>query len=205
MGGTFDPIHFGHLVLAQSVQDTLGLQKILFIPTGDPPHKKHQSVTDAARRLEMVQLAIEDNPGFACSPMEVDRQGYSYTVDTLEQLKVQYGSMCALYFITGADAIVDILVWKDVARLAKLCQFVAATRPGTDKEKLSNFLEDLPGYLQKKVEIIQVPALEISSSDIRRRVAQGRPITYLLPKNVENYIWENKLYQQGVESNETND
>ncbi len=197
MGGTFDPIHFGHLVLAETVRETMKLDKILFIPTGDPPHKKDQNVTSAKQRLEMVELAISDNPDFYCSNMEVDREGFSYTVDTLERLRETCGENCKLFFITGADAIIEILSWKNVERISNLCTFVAAARPGTGRKKLSDFLEDLPGYLQNKIHVTQVPALQISSTDIRNKVAAGLTIRYLLPAVVEHYIKDNRLYTQG--------
>ncbi len=197
MGGTFDPIHFGHLVLAETVRESMKLDRILFIPTGDPPHKQDQSVTSAEQRMEMVELAIGDNPDFLCSDMEVERQGYSYTVDTLERLREEYGDGCQLFFITGADAIIEILSWKNVERISELCTFVAAARPGTDREKLSDFMEDLPGYLHNKVHVTQVPALQISSTAIREKSAAGKTIRYLLPANVERYILENGLYGAG--------
>lgn len=197
MGGTFDPIHFGHLVLAETVRETMKLDRILFIPTGDPPHKKEKNVTSAKERMQMVELAIGDNPDFFCSDMEVNRQGYSYTVDTLERLREEYGDGCQLFFITGADAIIEILSWKDVERIATLCTFVAAARPGTDQEKLSEFLGDLPSYLHNKVHVIPVPALQISSTDIRKKAASGQTIRYLLPANVARYIKENSLYAPG--------
>lgn len=196
MGGTFDPIHYGHLVLAEGVRDSLDLEKILFIPTGDPPHKRDRQVTPARTRLAMVKLAIADNPWFETSDMEVRRPGTSYTVDTLERLRDAYGDACEWYFITGADAIVDILSWKDVERIADLCAFVAAARPGTNKERLRNFLDDLPGYLQNKVHVIQVPALQISSTDIRRKVSAQRTVRYLLPAAVETYIHRHGLYRK---------
>ena len=195
MGGTFDPIHFGHLVLAETVREAMRLDRILFIPSGDPPHKK--DVTSAKQRMEMVEMAIGDNPHFACSDMEVKREGYSYTVDTLERLHEEMGDGYQLFFITGADAIIEILSWRNVERIADLCTFVAAARPGTDRQKLADFLEDLPGYLRGKVHVTQVPALQISSTDIRRKAASGRTIRYLLPANVARYIRENGLYEPG--------
>jgi nicotinate-nucleotide adenylyltransferase len=200
MGGTFDPIHFGHLVLAETVRESMKLDRILFIPTGDPPHKQDQPVTSAAQRMEMVKLAIDDNRDFLCSDMEVKRPGYSYTVDTLERLREEYGDGCQLFFITGADAIIEILSWKNVERISKLCTFVAAARPGINQEKLSNFLEDLPEYLYNKIHVTQVPALQISSTAIRKKTTAGKTIRYLLPDNVERYIRENGLYGAGAKN-----
>lgn len=197
MGGTFDPIHFGHLVLAETVRESLDLAEVIFIPTGDPPHKKDQNVSDGHHRLQMVEKAIASNPHFTLSDIEVKRPGFSYTVDTLETLMKDYGPFCDLYFITGADAIVDIFAWKDVGRIIELSTLVAAARPGTDKKKLSDFLEDLPPYLYKKIELTQVPALQISSTDIRTKRAQDKTITYLLPREVEDYIYEQGLYHKG--------
>jgi nicotinate-nucleotide adenylyltransferase len=200
MGGTFDPIHFGHLVLAETVRESMKLDRILFIPTGDPPHKQDQPVTSAAQRMEMVKLAIDDNGDFLCSDMEVKRPGYSYTVDTLERLREEYGDGCQLFFITGADAIIEILSWKNVERISKLCTFVAAARPGINQEKLSDFLEDLPEYLYNKIHVTQVPALQISSTAIREKSTVGKTIRYLLPDKVERYIRENGLYGAGAKN-----
>jgi len=202
MGGTFDPIHYGHLVLAETIRDTYNLDEIVFVPTGKPPHKKEREITDAKERVDMVALAIDTNPYFTLSTIEVKRQGYSYTADTLEQLKLQYPGSCELYFITGADAIMELHTWRDVERLTDLCRFIAAMRPGTRKERFDRFLRTLPPHLKGRIQVTQVPALEISSTDIRARVQQGKTIRYLLPETVEQYIRDKGLYIDRDVSNE---
>ena len=195
MGGTFDPIHYGHLVLAETVRDDFGLDRIIFLPSGDPPHKKHEPVTPAASRLEMVRLAVEGNPGFEVSPMEVERKGYSYTYDTMKAMNALYPDNHQFFFITGADAILEILAWKEVDRLSGLCSFIAATRPGTEIGKLSAFLDSLPESLRSRIHLTQVPPLEISSTGIRKRIRENKSITYLLPPAVEEYIRKEGLYR----------
>ncbi|HHV58143.1 MAG TPA: nicotinate-nucleotide adenylyltransferase [Firmicutes bacterium] len=191
MGGTFDPIHYGHLVAAEAARAAFDLEPVLFVPNRLPPHKKDYPVSDAKHRYLMTVLATITNPHFEVSRVELDREGYSYTIDTLRLLRAKFGPTVDLYFISGADAILDLLSWKDVDDLLGLCYFIAATRPGY---KLSVEL----GHLQRKhasrVFTVEVPALAISSTDIRRRVREGKPIKYLLPESVENYIYKHGLY-----------
>ncbi|AEF94747.1 nicotinate-nucleotide adenylyltransferase [Desulfotomaculum nigrificans CO-1-SRB] len=193
MGGTFDPIHFGHLVVAEEVRCRFALEKVVFIPTGKPPHKKNQRITDPLDRLKMVQLATADNEFFEVSRLEIDRQGYSYTIDTVRAVKALYNAE-KVYFITGADAALEIFTWKDVEELLTICTFIAATRPGFNLNSLEESLKSLPNNISKNIIPLEVPALSISSTDIRQRVKEGRSIKYLLPASVENYIWQNNLY-----------
>jgi nicotinate-nucleotide adenylyltransferase len=199
IGGTFDPIHYGHLVNAEGARVEFGLDKVIFVPSGKPPHKKDYHITDPEDRYLMTLLATITNPHFELSRAEIDRTGLSYTVDTIREFKTAYGGVADLFFITGADAILEILTWKNVGELITLCQFVAATRPGYSLTGLQNIVSTVR---QKEradftVHSIEVPALMISSTDIRHRVAGGRPIKYLLPEAVENYIFKEKLYVGG--------
>ncbi|HHU32734.1 MAG: nicotinate-nucleotide adenylyltransferase [Zhaonellaceae bacterium] len=195
MGGTFDPIHFGHLVAAEAARDIFKLDRVFFVPSGNPPHKKNYPVTDAKHRYLMTNLAVAANPYFEVSSIEIEREGYSYAIDTVTEFYNRYKSQAELFFITGADAILEILTWKNVERLTELCRFIAATRPGTHLDELLKFIKKLPDKIGKKIHIMEVPALAISSTDIRQRVANHRTIKYLLPEAVEQYIVKNGLYQ----------
>jgi nicotinate-nucleotide adenylyltransferase len=197
MGGTFDPIHYGHLVIAEGARVQYHLEEIIFVPSGTPPHKTGRGITNPEHRFQMTQLAVKDNPYFSVSRLEIDRPGPSYAVDTIRALRGIYSERTRLYFITGADAILEILSWKDVGSLISMCHLVAATRPGYS---LSG-LEDIVGKIRNlhhrdfSVHTMEVPALMISSTDIRNRVLNGRPIKYLLPDAVEKYIYEHNLYR----------
>lgn len=194
MGGTFDPIHYGHLVTAEAAFHEFGLDRIFFIPSGDPPHKTNHHVTDAKTRLLMTHLATASNPHFFTLDMEVERPGYSYTVDTLTALHQRYPEI-EWYFITGADAFSEILTWKEPEKILHLCQCVAATRPGYSRRKVLDQIRVLLDNDTSSIHFLEVPALTISSSDIRERVRAGKPITYLLPAEVEHYIRKHQLYQ----------
>jgi nicotinate-nucleotide adenylyltransferase len=189
MGGTFDPIHYGHLVTAEEALVQFNLDKVVFMPTGNPVRKTHRKVTPAEHRYLMTVIATASNPDFEVSRMEVDRPGPTYTVDTMLALRQELGPDTDLYFITGADAVWEILTWKDSEALVGVCSFIAATRPGYD---LSRFSRD--DAERMRVEFMEVPALAISSTDIRRRVAERRPIRYLLPEAVAAYVRKNGLY-----------
>jgi len=193
MGGTFDPIHYGHLVTAEGARYRFGLEKVIFIPTGKPPHKQ-KPVTDPVHRLAMTRIAISSNDFFVASDLEVKSEKYSYTINTVAEIKSRYPAS-EIYFITGADAVLQILTWKNIERLFEMCCFVAATRPGYNLEGLRNYLNDLPPEFIEKIFSIVVPALAISSTDIRKRVREGAPIKYLLPEAVEDYINVYTLYK----------
>ncbi|PKQ36972.1 MAG: nicotinic acid mononucleotide adenylyltransferase [Actinobacteria bacterium HGW-Actinobacteria-1] len=193
MGGTFDPIHYGHLVTAEEALVQFNLDRVVFMPTGVPVRKTHRSVTSAEHRYLMTVIATASNPDFEVSRLEIDRPGTTYTVDTIQALRDLYGPQAELYFITGADAVWDILTWKDSAELAGACTFIAATRPGFD---LGRFSEERERGIQ--METMEVPALAISSTDIRARFADRRPVRYLLPEAVSAYISKNGLYAEGV-------
>ena len=194
MGGTFDPIHYGHLVTAEAVMHEYQIDQVLFIPSGQPPHKTEGQVTPADHRYLMTLLATETNPRFFSSRIEIDRKGYTYTIDTIRELKEMYHGS-EIYFITGADAFSNILSWKNPELLLSSCHFVAATRPGYSRAKAAPQIEALMDRHADTLLYLEVPALSISSSEIRARVKEGRPIKYLLPETVENYIYKHGLYQ----------
>ncbi len=195
MGGTFDPIHYGHLVTAEAARSQFGLDEVVFTPAGNPPHKKDYEVTPAEARYLMTVLAINDNPFFKVSRMELDRPGYTYTIDTLKQFSELYGENVQLFFISGADAVLDILTWKDVGDVMQYCTFIAATRPGYPREKITQKLCELKKLYGKEVFPMEVTGLDISSTDIRRRIKEGLSVKYLLPDSVEKYIEKNGLYR----------
>lgn len=193
LGGTFDPIHIGHLFAAEEARIRLGLDRVLFVPAGLPPHKLHVDVTAVQDRLAMVELAIADNAAFFLSRVDVDRFGPSYTVDTLELLRDEYGSEVNLYFIMGSDSLAELLTWRKPERLIRLCRIVALTRPGgrVDLEDIDRLL---PGAMAR-IQLLEMPLLQISSTDLQRRVRMKLPIRYLVPPAVERYICERRLYQ----------
>ncbi|TWH59888.1 nicotinate-nucleotide adenylyltransferase [Desulfitobacterium sp. LBE] len=194
MGGTFDPLHYGHLVAAEMAHHEFALEKVIFIPTGNPPHKVGRRVTSPGDRYEMVKRAVQDNSFFEVSDLEIQRKGYSYTVDTLKELHELYPQH-ELYFITGADAFREIFTWREVQSVLSLSHFIGASRPGFDPhEFLEELKRDYPEFLPH-MHLFDVPALAISSTDIRSRVKEGKPIRYLLPESVRLYIEEADLYR----------
>lgn len=192
MGGTFDPVHIGHLVTAEVARHEFGLEKVYFVPSGKPPHKQTRPVTDAEHRYLMTLLATAANPHFYLSREEIDRSGYSYTVDTVEYF-LQAEGPCEVFFITGADAIRDMHTWHRYRDLLGLAQIVAATRPGFSLKTYINS-EHFSQHELDHIHLLEVPSLAISSTDIRRRVRDGRPIKYLVLESVENYIHKFGLY-----------
>lgn len=190
MGGTFDPIHYGHLVAAEAARVEYDLDKVIFVPAGNPPHKTKRKIAGARHRYAMVRLACDSNPYFRVSRVEIDRRGFSYTLDTVNHFRAKYGKSAALFFITGADAIKEILGWHRVGDLMKECCFIAATRPGYTFELDMLF----PVSYAERVYKLDVPALAISSSQIREMARRKKSFKYLLPETVENYIKKNHLY-----------
>ncbi len=195
MGGTFDPIHNGHLVTAEAVRHRFKVDRVVFIPTGRPAHKTDKQVTHNEHRYLMTVLATMRNENFDVSRIEIDRPGITYTIDTIEALKKICRPDVRLYFITGADAIHQIMSWKEPERLLTLCDFVAVTRPGYRKNQMFEEIGEIREKFASRIHYMEVPALAISSSDIRERARKGEPIKYLLPQEVEDYIHKFKLYQ----------
>jgi nicotinate-nucleotide adenylyltransferase len=194
MGGTFDPVHYGHLVVAEGVRYEYRLDKVVFVPAGRPPHKLNYPISDPEHRLALTRLAVASNSFFEVSDLEIKRPGPSYTYDTIREMHRIYHPE-EIYFITGADAVLEILSWHRVEELLKICRFIAATRPGHNLDNLTGKLRALPAQLIDHIVPVEVPALAISSSDIRRRVREGRPIKYLLPESEEAYIADAGLYK----------
>ena len=188
MGGTFDPIHHGHLVAASEVQAWLDLDEVVFVPTGQPWQKQQRVVSSAEDRYLMTVIATASNPRFWVSRVDIDRDGPTYTIDTLRDLRKELPD-ADLFFITGADALSDIFTWRDADELFDLAHFVGCTRPGftMDHSTLSGLPED-------KVTIIEIPALAISSTDCRKRRMRGEPVWYLVPDGVVQYIAKHHLY-----------
>lgn len=186
MGGTFDPIHHGHLVAASEAVAHLGLDEVVFVPTGRPGFKQEQRVTPAEHRYLMTVIATASNPRFTVSRVDIDREGLTYTVDTLRDLRDQRPE-ADLYFISGADAIQQILRWKDAEKLWDMAHFVAVTRPG--------HMLSVDGLPRDGVTTLEVPALAISSTDCRRRAEEGLPVWYLVPDGVVQYIAKHGLYR----------
>lgn len=196
MGGTFDPIHQGHLVTAETARSEFDLQKVVFVPSGQPPHKKGLLISDKEHRYIMTILATAANPYFEVSRTEIDRPGESYAIDTVRYIRSKMQPNSELYFITGADAIMEIVTWKDVEELFQNCTFIAATRPGFNLSEMNKKLQKkLSKSNLEKIIPLEVPAMAISSTDIRERVRAKRTIKYLLPESVENFIQKNDLYQ----------
>jgi nicotinate-nucleotide adenylyltransferase len=191
MGGTFDPIHYGHLVTAEEALQQFELDGVLFVPTGRPWMKEHEKVSPAEDRYLMTVIATASNPLFRVSRMEVDRDGPTYTVETLRGIRSELGEDTDLFFVTGADAVLEIFQWKQPQELFDLAHFIAATRPGFDIAGFEAHAET--GH--PEITVMNVPALAISSTDIRRRIEQGRPIRYLVPEGVKSYIEKAGLYR----------
>lgn len=194
MGGTFDPIHMGHLFIAQSALIELDLHKVIFIPTGNPPHKNIKNITNALDRYIMTTMAVNSNENFYASPIEVNKQGHSYTIETIKEL-LQNERDVEFYFITGADSFLTMETWKDYIELFKLIRFVVVTRTGFTNYELDNKIKSFVIKYGAKIEKLEVPILEISSTDIRDRVSNGKSIKYLVNDDIEKYINKNSLYK----------
>jgi nicotinate-nucleotide adenylyltransferase len=188
MGGTFDPIHHGHLVAASEVTSLFYLDEVVFVPTGQPWQKPAEEVTLAEDRYLMTVIATASNPRFHVSRIDIDRGGPTYTIDTLRELHRERGPETDLFFITGADALGNILTWRDADELFKLAHFIGCTRPG---HRLTD-----PGLPDGQVSLVEIPALAISSTDCRERVRRGQPIWYLVPDGIVQYINKRGLYRE---------
>jgi nicotinate-nucleotide adenylyltransferase len=190
MGGTFDPIHHGHLVAASEVASRFGLDEVVFVPTGHPWQKADRRVSAAEDRYLMTVIATASNPRFTVSRVDINRPGETYTVDTLRDIKAERGTDLDLFFITGADALTQILTWRGVDQLFDLAHFVGCTRPGVDLHGPA--IEQLPA---DRITLMEVPALAISSTACRERVMSGEPIWYLVPDGIVQYIAKRGLYR----------
>lgn len=196
LGGTFDPVHYGHLAIAEEVYAALRLTRVLFVPAGQPPHKPERSITPVRHRLAMLKLALAGNPHFALSLVDVQRAGPSYTVETLRLLHQELGAEAELYFVIGADSLKDLPEWYDPGGILEQAMVVALPRPGYpefSRELLARLEGRLP-TLKGRLMTLDSLHLDISSTDLRRRVAEGRPIAYQVPESVEAYIHRHSLY-----------
>ncbi|MBA7558597.1 putative nicotinate-nucleotide adenylyltransferase [subsurface metagenome] len=193
LGGTFDPIHIGHLILAEEVRARLNLAEILFVPAGQPWLKVDSPISPAEHRVEMVRLAIADKPYFKLSTMEIERAGPTYTVDTIAELKAQLGAGEELFFILGWDNLAELPQWRQPSRLIRMCRLVAVPRPDYPLPDLKALEASIPG-LSQRVTLMDKPEIDISASAIRNRVARGLSIHHLVPEPVDEYIRQHKLY-----------
>jgi nicotinate-nucleotide adenylyltransferase len=191
LGGTFDPIHIGHLIVAEEARIKLGLAKVLFVPAGQPWLKQDRGITPAVHRVEMVRRAIADNPYFKLSTLEVDRPGSSYTVDTLGVLQDQLASGASLFFIVGRDTLAELPLWKEPRKVIQLCRLVVPPRLGS--RDLRHLEEAIPGLLERVIQL-DMPVIGISSSEIRQRITRGLSVRYLVPPGVERYVTEQGIY-----------
>ena len=197
IGGTFDPVHYGHLAAAEEARITLNLERVLFVVANVPPHKLDEEVTPVEHRLAMVRLAINSNPHFAISRVDVDRPGPSYTVDTVSILQEQWGQETEIYFIMGLDSLMELPTWHQPERLIQLCRLVVVRRPGFELD-MAQLEASLPG-ISSRVEILDMPEMDISSSDLQERVREGLSIRYQVPPEVERYINDHELYRRSWE------
>jgi nicotinate-nucleotide adenylyltransferase len=199
-GGTFNPIHFGHLAIAEEVRTKYNLDKVIFIPTNLPPHKESSDLADAKKRSVMTYLATVSNPCFDVSTFEIDRGGRSYSIDTVKHFHQFFGDKVELYFIVGADMLMEISAWKSIEELLKICRFIAVSRPGYDVQKIFNqhFLASnnysIAADLIENILIEDMTMLDISATNIRRRVKEWKSIKYLVPELVEQFIHNQQLY-----------
>ncbi|WP_432664246.1 nicotinate-nucleotide adenylyltransferase [Wukongibacter baidiensis] len=198
MGGTFDPIHYGHLVLAEQIRTQFNLDMVYFIPVGIPAHKQGKNISSSNDRYFMTLLATITNPNFEVSKIEIEDNNISYTVNTIKKFKDKIDCDAELYFITGADAVYELETWRNVKELLTLCNFIAASRPGIDEKKLKEKITELNEKYDANILVTSVPALAISSTDIRKRIGLGESIKYIIPESVEYYIYKNRLYTESA-------
>ncbi len=193
-GGTFNPIHLGHLIIAEYMKCKFFLDKVIFIPSNNPPHKDRNAILDATHRYEMVRLATESNPDFEVSDIELQREGVTYTVDTLEELHSIYGNTVDFFFLSGADVVFDIRNWRSPEKVLKLCTLITTGRPTHNIADFESGVKELVNKYNARVLTADSPLIDISSTMIRDRIQKGLSIKYLVPELVEQYIINNKLY-----------
>jgi len=193
LGGTFDPIHYGHLVIAEEARVKVGLAKVIFVPAGHPPHKLRRPYSPAHHRLKMVEMAVASNPYFEVSLVDIKRPGPSYSVDTVRILQEELGPQAELFFIMGVDSLAGILTWHKPEVFIRQCKIVAVNRPGYGVD--INALETVLPGIKERVLFIKAPEIGISSTELQQRVREGLPIKYQVPPEVERYIYEHNLYR----------
>lgn len=194
LGGTFDPIHIGHLIAAEAARCELSLDTILFTPAGQPPHKNPNAVTSAFHRVRMLEMAIESNPFFQLSRVDLERPGRSYTVDTLRLLREELGPATEIFFIIGMDSLVELGSWRDPSGVLAQCRLAVLNRPPFPEVDLLAMERELPG-ISERVDMVRMPGIYVASSDLQERVARGLSIRYQVPEPVERYILEHGLYR----------
>ena len=194
LGGTFDPIHLGHIKTAKSILALTSVEKILFIPLGNPPHKDENNVSSAYHRLNMLNLAVEGEKDFLISTMEIERNGKTYTIDTIKELKKLLGNTIKFFFIIGTDELLLINTWKNYEELLKICSFIAVKRPGYKDKLLEEAVACLTKNYDANIRIVEIPPVDVSSSEIRKNIKNGISIKGLIDEKVLNYIKENNLY-----------
>jgi nicotinate-nucleotide adenylyltransferase len=197
IGGTFDPIHNGHLYIAHEALHMLELDSILFMPAGNPPLKTERKKTDASIRYELVKMAIRNEKRFALSSYEIEQKGISYTYKTMEYLKAVEPET-EWYFITGADCLINLNLWKNVERILEACRLVVFNRPGFTKENILQQKKKIEEHYKKEILFLDLNLLEISSTAIKNMIKEGRDVSYLLPESVYNTVLELGIYSQGV-------
>jgi len=191
LGGTFDPPHIGHLILGEYAADALGLSRLLYMPAADPPHKRNKPKTPIQHRLAMLHLALADNPRFEISRVDVERTGPHYALDTVQLVQAQH-PQAEIYFVMGSDSLYDLPTWHRPAEFMRACKLAVMRRPGFDA--YPDMYEDILPGLAQRVVMIDAPLVEVSSTDISRRLAAGRSVRYLVPDSVLAYIQQNRLY-----------
>lgn len=193
LGGTFDPPHVGHLILAEEAREQLGLERVFLVPAGTPPHKLDEPMTSADHRVEMTRRAVAANPHFFVSLVDVERPGPSYTVETLRLLHERWGAETGIYFIVGMDMLADLPNWRKPRQVVELCRLAAANRPGYEAD-VSQLEAAIPG-ISGKIDYLTMPLLEVSGTDLRQRAREGRTLRYYVPAAVEAYIQAHRLYR----------
>ena len=193
LGGTFDPLHLAHLIIAEEARSRLGLEQVIFVPAGDPYHRRRGPVADSASRLAMVQAGIASNPAFRVSAVDIERAGPSYSVDTVRDLRRSLGNAVPLYFIVGMDSLRELHTWRQPDLLLQLCRVAAVRRPGTRPVNWAPLEQAVPGA-RERVVLLDTPLIGISATEIRRRAAGGQSIRYWVPDTVAAYITEHQLY-----------
>jgi len=194
-GGSFNPIHIGHLLLAEFIRDEFSLDKMIFIPTGNPPHKNVNDLESGHHRYNMVKLAIENNPFFDVSDIELKRKGVSYTFETLTEISREYPHE-KIFFICGSDSIIQFPTWRDIGKIFELADIIVANRPNVPKEKLDEMINGFKMKYNARIACSAAPHMEVSSSEIRNRIKKGLSIRYMVPLTVAEYIKANNLYQE---------